>query len=333
MKYDIFISYRREGGFEVAKHIYDLLKKDGYNVSFDMDTLQNGNFNTELLKRIDECNDFVLILNKGVFDRCFIIDKNNDWLRIELSYALEKGKNIIPVMLEDFVFPENLPADIADVAMKNSPKYDKYYFDNFYQRFRDKFLLTKQPKSKRGLFIGIAVAVLVVAISFTSYRFSQGEQEKIDKQEQSDSTVVNVIDSTEYKNYMQKGDSLRNKGKCETAITMYQKAQSIFFTKESQKKIEECEKKIEPPLPNPEPVNTLLSATNYNGIPNGKAEVQFIKNLPVLLIKNNNDTVETTILKNEFLAGDWDKGRLVGNGELKRNNFSKIKDIKKIIIK
>ena len=42
MAYDIFISYRRRGGFETAKHLYDLLTKDGYRVSFDIDTLRNG---------------------------------------------------------------------------------------------------------------------------------------------------------------------------------------------------------------------------------------------------------------------------------------------------
>ena len=53
MAYDIFISYRRRGGFETAKHLYDLLTKDGYRVSFDIDTLRNGDFDTELLRRID----------------------------------------------------------------------------------------------------------------------------------------------------------------------------------------------------------------------------------------------------------------------------------------
>lgn len=28
--YDIFISYRREGVYETARHIYDLLKRDGF---------------------------------------------------------------------------------------------------------------------------------------------------------------------------------------------------------------------------------------------------------------------------------------------------------------
>ena len=63
MKYDIFISYRRIGGFETAKHLYDLLRSDGYKVSFDIDTLRNGDFDVALLKRVEECTDFILIEN------------------------------------------------------------------------------------------------------------------------------------------------------------------------------------------------------------------------------------------------------------------------------
>jgi hypothetical protein len=117
-KYDIFLSYRRNGGYVTAKHLYDLLSRDGYNVSFDIDTLRNGDFDVELLKRIDECTDFIVILNKDVFVRTLdqSVNIKQDWLRNELAYALEKGKNVIPIMLEGFTeFPENLPADIARV--------------------------------------------------------------------------------------------------------------------------------------------------------------------------------------------------------------------------
>lgn len=104
MAYDIFISYRRRGGFETAKHLYDLLTKDGYRVSFDIDTLRNGDFDTELLRRIDECRDFILILSEGALDRC--VDPSAvasaDWVRCELAYALEKNKNIVPIMLAGF---------------------------------------------------------------------------------------------------------------------------------------------------------------------------------------------------------------------------------------
>ena len=46
MKYDVFISYRRDGGYETAKHLYDLLSREGYSVSFDIDTLRNCDFDT-----------------------------------------------------------------------------------------------------------------------------------------------------------------------------------------------------------------------------------------------------------------------------------------------
>lgn len=137
-KFDIFISYRREGGFEVAKHIKDLLTRDGYSVSFDMDNLMNGNFNKELLKRIAECEDFILILDANVFKSTLEgREKQKDWLRMELSEALSKDKNVIPVMLDGFnEFPEHLPQDIADIRYKNGPRYDKVYFDAFYEKLK-----------------------------------------------------------------------------------------------------------------------------------------------------------------------------------------------------
>lgn len=146
MAYDIFISYRRRGGFETAKHLYDLLTKDGYRVSFDIDTLRNGDFDTEQLRRIDECRDFILILSEGALDRC--VDPSAvasaDWVRCELAYALEKNKNIVPIMLAGFTaFPDNLPDDIRKVVRKNGPKYDSYYFDDFYRRLKSDFLETK----------------------------------------------------------------------------------------------------------------------------------------------------------------------------------------------
>ena len=49
MAYDVFISYRRQGGGADARMMYDRLSNDGYSVSFDMDTLKNGNFNEELV--------------------------------------------------------------------------------------------------------------------------------------------------------------------------------------------------------------------------------------------------------------------------------------------
>lgn len=121
MKYDIFISYRREGGYDTAKHLNDLQVRDGYRVSFDIDTLRNGDFDSQLLERIDQCKNFILIVNQHAFGRTLdpTFDPQKDCLRCELAYALKK-QNIIPVFLSGVTgFPENLSEDVSGVVKKN----------------------------------------------------------------------------------------------------------------------------------------------------------------------------------------------------------------------
>lgn len=165
-KYDIFISYRREGGYDTAKHLSDLLTRDGYRVSFDIDTLRSGDFDTQLYERIDLCKDFILIVDKQAFDRTIIekIPREKDWLRCELAYALEKGKNVIPIFLTGISkFPDGLPKDIINVTKKNGPEYNRYYFDDFYRTLKKRFL-----HDRRAIWKKILVAILTGCIVCSS---------------------------------------------------------------------------------------------------------------------------------------------------------------------
>ena len=65
MKYDIFISYRRDGGDTLAQLIYDRLTDRGYSVFLDIESLRSGKFNEKLFSVIDECRDVVVILPPG----------------------------------------------------------------------------------------------------------------------------------------------------------------------------------------------------------------------------------------------------------------------------
>ncbi len=164
MKYDIFISYRREGGYDTAKHLNDLLVRDGYKVSFDIDTLRSGNFDTQLLERIDQCKDFILIVDQHAFDRTLDPNFNpkNDWLRCELAYALKKRKNIIPIFLTGANgFPNNLPSDVAGVTMKNGPEYNRYHFNAFYKDLKKRFL---QANPTRKIFKIIIFSMLGIGL-------------------------------------------------------------------------------------------------------------------------------------------------------------------------
>ena len=167
MKYDVFISYRREGGYDTAKHLNDLLVRDGYRVSFDIDTLRNGDFDIQLLSRIEECKDFILIVDKHAFDRTLdkTFDKTKDWMRCELAHALKHNKNIIPVFLSGVTgFPDGLPADIINVTKKNGPEYNRYYFNDFYETLKKRFLHKRSNYKHFIVFVTILCLLAFIPI-------------------------------------------------------------------------------------------------------------------------------------------------------------------------
>lgn len=198
MKYDIFISYRREGGYDTAKHLNDLLVRDGYRVSFDIDTLRNGDFDTQLLSRIEECRDFILIVDQHAFDRTLDpeFDPKKDWLRCELAHALKHNKNIIPVFLSGVIgFPDGLPSDIANVTKKNGPEYNRYYFNDFYETLKKRFL-HKRSKYRIPLII-VPVLFFVTLILFISKVYKVEKDINYDKQsiiEDGKQSIINEYD-------------------------------------------------------------------------------------------------------------------------------------------
>lgn len=108
-KYDIFISYRRDGGILLAQLTQKYLS-ERYSTFLDLECMRIGNFNEQLYDVIDNCQVFVLILSPNSLDRC---KNEGDWVRLEIRRALDKNKPVIPVMQHEFVFPDDLQEDIA----------------------------------------------------------------------------------------------------------------------------------------------------------------------------------------------------------------------------
>ena len=152
--YDIFISYRRDGGGATAGRINDMLTADGYSVSYDVDTLREGRFDKQLLERIEQCQDFILVVDKNCFVRTIDSATNpqDDWLWQELSYALQLRKNVIPILLAGACFPKRLPEDIDAVRLINGPKCVHEYFDSFYSKLKD--CLHSYPRMAQTLYPG-----------------------------------------------------------------------------------------------------------------------------------------------------------------------------------
>ena len=163
---DIFISYRREGGDMTAMYIYQELKNRGYNVFYDLEVLRAGKFNDALLANIRTCKDFILILSPRALDRC---TDENDWVRRELTEALKTNKNIVPVMLNGFTFPEKLPDEIDEIRYRNGLTSTTEYFKESINRLCDKYLVSKPKKEIKGKVIIPAAAALAVILGIVLF--------------------------------------------------------------------------------------------------------------------------------------------------------------------
>ena len=119
--YDIFISYSHSHTAEKAEHLLTILENQGFanKVSLDKDNLV-GKFDVEILRRIDNCKDVIIIIGEQTFRNlnpehapyykmlanCPIEDFYTlletipfrlDYLRLELARAIAQNKNIVPL--------------------------------------------------------------------------------------------------------------------------------------------------------------------------------------------------------------------------------------------
>jgi len=137
-KYDVFLSYRRDGGETMAILLRDRLSAKGYRVFLDIESLNSGSFNEKLLSVIEECTDIIVVCSKNSLDRCA---NEGDWVRMEIAHALKHGKNVVPVLLRGFEWPDTLPGDIDALRMQNGINAgSNEYFDAAIDRLAKKFL-------------------------------------------------------------------------------------------------------------------------------------------------------------------------------------------------
>lgn len=180
-RYDVFISYRRDGGESTAKILRDKLAELGYRVFFDVESLRSGDFNTKLYSVIDECSDFLLILSPNALDRCW---NEDDWVRQEIERALDKGKNVIPVMLRGFSFPKELPESIEPLRYKNGLESNYQFFDAFIEKLVS-FLESKpgkegpEPGRMRSRVLVPFLIVAALAAAGAGFAFWKGESGKV----------------------------------------------------------------------------------------------------------------------------------------------------------
>ena len=175
-QYDIFISYRRKETADKAEHLFSLLEMAGYKgrVSFDRENF-DGRFDLEILQRLDDCKDFIVVLApetlaelneddthwyvelarcsvsefSGIENEMKVSGASLDFVRLEIARAIAKGKHIIPVVpvnTPEYNFDQLvLPDDIALLLKEHA----EHYQDTKDFLFKDILpKITKRLKSK-----------------------------------------------------------------------------------------------------------------------------------------------------------------------------------------
>ena len=108
-KYDIFISYRRDGGAQYARILQLELEKRGYKVFLDYEELTDGVFGDNIKEAIHEATVFMMVLSAHYLDRC---KNEGDWVREEIMLAIGQQKHFTPINPDNSF--DGIPADIPE---------------------------------------------------------------------------------------------------------------------------------------------------------------------------------------------------------------------------
>jgi len=233
-KYDIFISYRHDSTAAKAEHLQSLLSYAGFaeRVSFDKDNLRS-RFDIELLRRIDECKDFVVVLGENSLNGlksedtehykklalCSIEEftveemklEHTDFVRLEIARAMAMGKNIIPVVPEttdSYCFFElNLPEDISLIkkyqAIFYSDRNDSFMFKDIMPKLLNKLISlpdatpshssSRSSGIKRSLWWCVLGVLLAVLVSGLCFWLYDSRKDKFLCDEILDGVPVNWV--------------------------------------------------------------------------------------------------------------------------------------------
>uniref|UniRef100_A0A8C3NWR8 NAD(+) hydrolase SARM1 n=2 Tax=Passeriformes TaxID=9126 RepID=A0A8C3NWR8_9PASS len=143
---DVFISYRRSTGSQLASLLKVHLQLHGFSVFIDVEKLEAGKFEDKLIQSVLSARNFVLVLSPNALDKCMEDPECKDWVHKEIVTALNSGKNIVPVTDHfEWPDPETLPKDMRAVL-----KFNGIMWSHEYQEATiDKIIRFLQGRSSR----------------------------------------------------------------------------------------------------------------------------------------------------------------------------------------
>ncbi len=107
------------------------------------------------------------MLPPNALDRCV---NEDDWVRLEICYAMKHNKNIIPVMLYGFTWPEPMPSGMEEMRNYQAVASSSVeYFDMAMENLQRKYLTSKphvatKILAKRTGILTLSLAVMVAVL-------------------------------------------------------------------------------------------------------------------------------------------------------------------------
>ncbi|XP_059829682.1 NAD(+) hydrolase SARM1 isoform X2 [Hypanus sabinus] len=140
---DVFISYRRSTGSQLASLLKVHLQLRGFSVFIDVEKLEAGMFEDKLLQSVKRAKNFVLVLTANALDKCVGDLELKDWVHKEIVIALSYKKNIVPI-IDQFCWPDPnlLPEDMRGILKYNGVQWVHEYQDASVEKIL-RFLLTQ----------------------------------------------------------------------------------------------------------------------------------------------------------------------------------------------
>lgn len=150
----VFVNYRNADLPEVAAIIYRSIadRLGEAEVFRDLNTIQAGeHYPTSLRRALHDADILIAVVGPNWLapadpdnpaDQGRLIDRDSDWVRMEIADALRRGIPVVPVLLNDTPPPDpaSLPADIRDLAKKQAHRVHRDRLDEDLNRLVSRLL-------------------------------------------------------------------------------------------------------------------------------------------------------------------------------------------------
>jgi len=135
----VFISYRRKGALKDARALYERLRHDvgKDNIFMDLEGIEMGADFVEVLERqLNGCRIMLAVIDPTWATMTDAkgrrrIDREDDFVRLEIAAALQRKIAVIPVLIDDAEMPDkaDLPEDLRPLTTRQGMSLDFRRFD------------------------------------------------------------------------------------------------------------------------------------------------------------------------------------------------------------